>query len=70
MRSSYASPASSIDFRTPQVNLTQLSDDAYAALYASVKHRIDRYNEATMLERARAQIDPAAVSWWDTHLRS
>jgi hypothetical protein len=46
----------SIDFRTPQVNLTQLPDDEYAAVFARVKHRIDAYNQSTMM---------AAVSWLD-----
>jgi radical SAM superfamily enzyme YgiQ (UPF0313 family) len=50
----------SIDFRTPQVNLTKLPDAEYAALFGRVKSRIDRYNESTMMARARA-----AVSWLD-----
>lgn len=55
----------SIDFRTPQVNLTQLSDEAYAAIYARVKARIDQHNLDAMMRRARAMLDPAAVTWWD-----
>jgi anaerobic magnesium-protoporphyrin IX monomethyl ester cyclase len=49
----YRMPAS-IDFRRPQVNLTRLSDDAYAELYQRVKARIDLHNEATMMARAHA----------------
>lgn len=48
----------SIDFRTPQVNLTKLADDAYAALFARVKRRIDDHNQAAMMARAGA-----ATSW-------
>ena len=44
----------SIDFRTPQVNLTRLPDDEYAAVFARVKARIDAYNQSTMM---------AAVNW-------
>ncbi len=55
----------SIDFRTPQVNLTKLTDDAYLAIYERVKARIDDHNQASMMVRVRAALDPAAVSWWD-----
>lgn len=55
----------SIDFRTPQVNLTRLRDDEYAAIFGRVKQRVDAYNESVMMVRARA-----ATSWWDTHLRT
>ena len=51
---------SSIDFRTPQVNLTKLPDEEYAALFGRVKARVDQYNESTMMTRARA-----TVSWLD-----
>ncbi|MCO4763029.1 MAG: cobalamin-dependent protein [Myxococcales bacterium] len=39
----------SIDFRRPQVNLTQLSDEAYGVAFAGVKARIDAYNQERML---------------------
>lgn len=34
----------SIDFRTPQVNLTALSDARYAAIYQTISDEIDAYN--------------------------
>jgi len=59
-----------IDYRTPQVNLTTLSDEAYAAVFARVKARIDLHNQDTMYARARALLPASAVSWWDTHAAS
>jgi radical SAM superfamily enzyme YgiQ (UPF0313 family) len=41
----------SIDFRRPQVNLTALSDAAYAELYAEASARVDRFNQQRMGER-------------------
>lgn len=44
----------SIDFRRPQVNLTQLSDAEYAALYAEASARVDAFNQQRMSERYTA----------------
>lgn len=41
----------SIDFRRPQVNLTALSDDAYAALFAEASARVEAFNQQRMTER-------------------
>lgn len=38
----------SVDFRTAQVNLTQLSDEQYVELFAELSARIDAYNQAEM----------------------
>jgi radical SAM superfamily enzyme YgiQ (UPF0313 family) len=43
----------SIDFRAPQVNLTALPDEEYAALFEEVRARIDRYNQERMMRAAR-----------------
>jgi len=42
---------SSIDFRTPQVNLTQLSDEAYREAFERARLRIDAYNQAQMMKK-------------------
>jgi len=55
----------SIDFRTPQVNLTQLDDDAYRALYARVRQAVDDYNQAQMMKGLAAHLARARVSWLD-----
>ena len=39
-------PADSVDFRTPQVNLTAMADDEYAALYSEVAARLESYNQS------------------------
>ena len=46
----------SIDFRTPQVNLTALPSDAYARIFDEVKAQLDAYN--------RAQMTAAALRAW------
>lgn len=38
----------SIDFRTPQVNLTALPSDGYAELFTEIKARITTYNQLSM----------------------
>lgn len=65
----------SIDFRTPQVNLTSMNDDAYARLFETVKARVDAYNQTMMYARlegiqaalARGETGPfppgARVDW-------
>lgn len=40
----------SIDFTTPQVNLTRLSDAAYKRAYAQAQHRVHQYNLQHMRE--------------------
>ena len=60
-----AMPAS-IDFRTPQVNTTALSDDEYAAVYAEAKQRIDAYNQRQMYRKlAATDAGGARISWLD-----
>ncbi len=39
----------SIDFRTPQVNLTALASDEYARIFGDVKAHIDAYNQSQMM---------------------
>lgn len=60
MSASAELPAS-IDFRTPQVNLTQLPSAEYAVLYAEIKQRVDEYNQQRMM----AGVDAARVAWMD-----
>jgi len=60
----------SIDFRTPQVNLTRLDDAAYADVFARARARIERHNEDRMHARLEAAQPAAAVSWWETHTRA
>ncbi len=50
----------SIDFRAPQVNLTSLPADEYAALYNEIKGRIDGYNQERMMAKL-ARIDWMAL---------
>jgi radical SAM superfamily enzyme YgiQ (UPF0313 family) len=53
----------SVDFRTPQVNVTSLTDDAYAKLFAGIKARMDAYNEGEMYERIGAMKTKTPISW-------
>lgn len=52
----------SIDFRRPQVNLTALSDAAYAELYAEASARVDTFNQQRMGARLVAPAWLQAVS--------
>ncbi len=52
----------SIDFRTPQVNLTGMSDAAYAEAYAAVKAQVDAYNQTRMIA---ALPEATRVAWMD-----
>ncbi len=49
----------SVDFRKPQVNLTQLSDAQYAQAFGRISARIDAYNQARML----LALQPTAANW-------
>ncbi|MCC6625731.1 MAG: radical SAM protein [Deltaproteobacteria bacterium] len=55
----------SIDFRTPQVNLTTLDDEAYRDVYARARQAIDDYNQAQMMKGLMAHVARARVSWLD-----
>jgi anaerobic magnesium-protoporphyrin IX monomethyl ester cyclase len=44
----------SVDFRTPQVNLTGLAAPEYARIFNEVKARIDAYNQSTMMRAFHA----------------
>ena len=48
-----ASLPDSIDFRAPQVNLTRMPAEEYAALFRDVAGVIDRYNQSQMLSQAQ-----------------
>lgn len=54
----------SIDFRTPQVNLTGLTDAAYAEVYERIRGRIDTYNQQQMYRKLADKL-PARVNWLD-----
>lgn len=56
-----ASP-DSIDFRTPQVNLTTMTATAYAAAFATVKARVDAYNQQRMMASLPADL---RIAWMD-----
>lgn len=45
----------SVDFRTPQVNLTDLPDEEYAGYFAQLSARIDAYNQAEMYKGISAK---------------
>jgi len=51
----------SVDFRTPQVNLTPLSDARYAEVYGRIRKRLDDYNQSQMMRSLGAS---AAVRVW------
>ena len=55
----------SVDFRTPQVNLTNLSDDRYAALFTEIAGRFDAYNQAHMPAPTHHARRATSVSWVD-----
>ena len=49
-----------VDFRTPRVNLTELSNEEYQQIFTKLRRRVDAYNQAEMyrsLERVRPSID-------------
>lgn len=46
----------SIDFRTPQVNLTDMADDQYGAVFAEIRDSFDTYNRARVMRRHQAGI--------------
>lgn len=52
----------SIDFTTPQVNLTNLSDEAYKRAYARAQFRVNQYNLQHMRTEGLAQ---ASANWLD-----
>jgi len=63
-----ASMPGSIDFRTPQVNLTRMDDAAYQALYARAQTRVDAYNQAQMIKQFEATMAAQGLaqrSWLD-----
>ncbi|MBH24786.1 MAG: hypothetical protein CMH57_10105 [Myxococcales bacterium] len=50
----------SVDFTTPQVNLTGLEPEAYATLFAEIKAQVDAYNQSQMMRRlSEMTFDPA-----------
>lgn len=55
----------SVDFRTPQVNLTTLSDDRYAALFTEIAGGFDAYNRAQMPAPTHDAGPATSVSWVD-----
>ena len=46
----------SIDFRTPQVNLTALDDATYAAAFARASTAVDSYNQQRLLAGLDARV--------------
>jgi radical SAM superfamily enzyme YgiQ (UPF0313 family) len=44
----------SIDFRTPQVNLTALAAPEYARIFGEVKDQLDAYNQAQLMRAFHA----------------
>jgi hypothetical protein len=40
-----------IDFRKPEINLTRMSNQSYAALYKRLSERFDEYNESIMMKK-------------------
>lgn len=46
----------SIDFRTPQVNLTGMDDATYAAAYGRASARVDGYNQQRLLAALDARV--------------
>ncbi len=55
----------SVDFRTPQVNVTHLPDEAYSELFAGFSGEIAEYNLAQMGTRAAMMQGQAPLSWLD-----
>jgi anaerobic magnesium-protoporphyrin IX monomethyl ester cyclase len=53
----------SVDFRTPQVNLTVLPDHHYALIFSAIKTRFDSYNQAQMTKRLARLERPTPVGW-------
>ncbi len=53
----------SIDFRTPQVNVTSLPDDTYTDLFRGFSERVDKYNADQMHQRVAVMGGAASVSW-------
>ena len=55
----------SVDFRTPQVNLTSMPDDTYADLFRGFSEQLDQYNADQMHQRVAAMQGATPVSWLD-----
>jgi radical SAM superfamily enzyme YgiQ (UPF0313 family) len=53
----------SVDFRTPQVNVTVLPDEQYAATFSAIRTRLESYNQAQMTERLARVERPTRVGW-------
>ena len=53
----------SVDFRTPQANVTTLPDDRYAALFSGIKAGLDDYNQTQMQTRIALMERETPISW-------
>jgi anaerobic magnesium-protoporphyrin IX monomethyl ester cyclase len=53
----------SVDFRTPQANVTTLPDDRYAALFSGIKAGLDDYNQTQMQTRVALMERETPISW-------
>jgi radical SAM superfamily enzyme YgiQ (UPF0313 family) len=53
----------SVDFRTPQANVTTLPDDRYAALFSEIKAGLDDYNQTQMQTRIALMERETPISW-------
>ena len=59
----------SVDFRTAQVNLTQLPDEQYVELFAELSARIDAYNQAEMYKGISFDGTPSVPNVREWHER-
>jgi len=53
----------SVDFRTPQLNVTTLPDNCYAALFSEIKAGLDDYNQTQMQTRIALMQRETPISW-------
>lgn len=52
----------SVDFRTPQVNLTAMPAEEYARVFGDVKKQLDDYNYSVMMVKAREMQEQARAA--------
>ncbi len=53
----------SIDFRTPQINLTRMSDSEYSAAFTAASVQVDAFNQRRMHEALALAHAPVATNW-------